>query len=1005
MAKTYDPAAIESEWYPWWEGQGLFKPTPAGASASKTFSMVLPPPNVTGALHIGHALTVAIQDALARYHRQTGASVLWVPGLDHAGIATQSVVERNLLKQEGLTRHDLGRDKFIDKVWEWKMQYGGRIVDQIRRVGASVDWSREAFTLDAPRSAAVTHAFVTLFEQGLVQRRSRLVNWCPHLRTAISDIEVDVVQLDGPTSMQLPGRSKPILLGVMDTFSYPLASGAGCVDVGTTRLETMLADVAVAVHPDDARLSGLIGQFVVHPVHGTLIPIVGDATLVDPALGTGAVKVTPAHDPNDFECGKRHGLPMVNMLNDDGTVNSVGGQFAGQDRFEVREALRTLLTSKGLYKGSQPNPMALATCSRSGDVLESLLKPQWYVLCTEGMSAAALEAGTSGELVFRPAGQLQAWERWLTHSQDWCVSRQLWWGHRVPAYRVRTASLPPALASTLLARCRAVGEGPSDGPSALRRVCVDGDTLWVVAHDAPGAVEALVQVAGDSDPGWCSPTARSALLQALDQDEDVLDTWFSSSLFPISVFGWPGKPNSPELQTFYPLSIMETGQDILFFWVARMAMMCKQLTGVIPFREVWLHPIVRDAQGRKMSKSLGNVVDPIDVINGTAGGGLSCGADALRMALLSYVQPSDNVQLNLDPKRSEHFRHFANKLWNASRFVLTHLAVPSSPATLSPVPTLPVGERWILSRLSHTVAAVHMGMATFDLSAASSAVYRFAINDFCEVYIEWSKLALSSPSVEADASKRVLATALDGLLRLLHPYMPFLAEELYQRLHTLGLEGAGAGVASTVSAPPSVMTASLEGFQAWGDAAVEAEVAGVLGVVRAARSLVKTTTDVLPDLGRKDIHFTVECSNAASRDALQRHVAHVAHLVRAGRVSVVAAGAGAGAGAASSSLPATDSVAGPTLVQRGSEEWFVMVRLPSDGATGEKLAAAASKVQRKLAKLEGNIAESARTVAALAGDPRIPQQAKDREAQRLATAQQEAQACRDTLAQLAGAGR
>ncbi|KAL2602000.1 hypothetical protein AAZV13_10G201000 [Glycine max] len=583
MAKQYSPTAVEKSWYEWWEESQYFV---ADANSSKPpFVIVLPPPNVTGALHIGHALTAAIEDTMIRWRRMSGYNALWVPGMDHAGIATQVVVEKKLFREKNLTRHDLGREKFVSEVWEWKHKYGGTILQQLRRLGASLDWSRECFTMDERRSKAVTEAFVRLYKQGLIYRDLRLVNWDCVLRTAISDIEVDYLEIKERSLLKVPGYDKPVEFGVLTKFAYPLEGNLGEIVVATTRIETMLGDTAIAVHPNDDRYSHFHGKYAIHPFNGRKLPIICDAILVDPKFGTGAVKITPAHDPNDFEVGKRHNLEFINVFTDDGKINSNGGSdFLGMLRFKAREAVAEALQKKDLYRGSENNEMRLGVCSRSNDVVEPMIKPQWYVNCND-LAKQALHAAVDEEnkrIEIIPKQYLADWKRWLENIRDWCISRQLWWGHQIPAWYVTLED------------------------DVLREFGAYNDH-WVVAKNEEEAQKEASQ-------------RYNGKQFHLSQDPDVLDTWFSSGLFPLSVLGWPD--DTEDLKTFYPTSVLETGHDILFFWVARMVMQGLKLGGDVPFTKIYLHPMVRDAHGRKMSKSLGNVIDPIEVINGISLEGL-----------------------------------------------------------------------------------------------------------------------------------------------------------------------------------------------------------------------------------------------------------------------------------------------------------------------------------------------------------------------------------------------
>lgn len=634
MLPAYHPQVVEAAWDSWWNAQGYFTADPATAEAAGEegrFVMVIPPPNVTGSLHLGHALTSSIEDCLARWARMRGLPVVWLPGTDHAGIATQTVVEKRLQKERGLSRHDLGREAFMGEVWKWKETYGDRITTQLRRLGVSTDWSRERFTMDEQCSRSVQEAFVRLHEDGLVYRDNRLVNWCCMLRSAISDIEVDYVEIEKRTFRPVPGHdaSKKYEFGVLTSFAYKLADDVegGEIIVATTRIETMLGDAAIAVHPNDPRYTALHGKHVIHPFDGRRIPIICDADLVDMSFGSGAVKITPAHDPNDFICGKKHGLTFLTVIAEDGRIVSTApAPFAGLMRYDAREAVVKALDAVGLLRGKVDNKMRLGVCSRTGDVIEPLMKPQWYVKC-DTMAAKACDAVRSGALRIEPKDHEKTWFHWMENIKDWCVSRQLWWGHRIPAYKIAIAGRPP----------------------------LDDAQAWVIARSKEEAASMAAKTHG------CDVSAIS-----LTQDEDVLDTWFSSGLFPFSTMGWPNTEH-PDYKAFYPNTMLETGWDILFFWVARMVMMGTQLTGKLPFKTVYLHAMVRDKYGRKMSKSLGNVVDPLEVIFGCElealeakirEGNLApkeietalksqrtdfpdgipeCGADALRFGLLAYT--------------------------------------------------------------------------------------------------------------------------------------------------------------------------------------------------------------------------------------------------------------------------------------------------------------------------------------------------------------------------------
>ncbi|XP_052146123.1 valine--tRNA ligase, mitochondrial 1-like [Oryza glaberrima] len=772
MAKQYSPTAVEKSWYSWWESSGYFG---ADAASSKPpFVIVLPPPNVTGALHIGHALTVAIEDSMIRWRRMSGYNALWVPGVDHAGIATQVVVEKKLMRERNLTRHDIGREEFVSEVLKWKDEYGGTILNQLRRLGASLDWSRECFTMDKPRSKAVTEAFVRLYKQGLIYRDYRLVNWDCTLRTAISDVEVDYLEIKEETMLKVPGYNTTVQFGVLISFAYPLEEGLGEIIVATTRIETMLGDTAIAVHPEDGRYKHLHGRYAIHPFNGRKLKIICDAELVDPTFGTGAVKITPAHDPNDFEVGKRHNLEFINIFTDDGKINNNGGaQFVGMPRFTARVAVIEALKAKGLYKETKKNEMSLGVCSRTNDVVEPMIKPQWFVNCNT-MAQAGIDAVRSKRIEIIPQQYEQDWYRWLANIRDWCISRQLWWGHRVPAWYV-------------------ILEDDQE------KILGSDNGRWIVARNESEAnLEAQQKYPGKKFE--------------LHQDPDVLDTWFSSGLFPLTVLGWPD--DTADLKAFYPGSVLETGHDIIFFWVARMVMMGMQLGGDVPFEKVYLHPMIRDAHGRKMSKSLGNVIDPVDVINGISLDGLlkrlkegnldpnelniategkkkdfpdgiaECGTDALRFALVSYTSQSDKI--NLDIKRVVGYRQWCNKLWNAIRFAMGKLGNHYTPPATISVTTMPPICKWILSVLNKAIGKTVTSLEAYKFSDATSAIYSWWQYQLCDVFIEAIKPYFFNDSQEFEsaraASRDALWVCLDTGLRLLHPFMPYVTEELWQRL-------------------------------------------------------------------------------------------------------------------------------------------------------------------------------------------------------------------------------
>ncbi|RHY32005.1 hypothetical protein DYB32_002971 [Aphanomyces invadans] len=826
MAAGYQPVAVESAWQAWWEKEGFFKCDDdkiKTASKDKRFVMVIPPPNVTGSLHLGHALTVAVQDTLTRWHRMLGHATLWVPGTDHAGIATQ-----RLMKDEGKSRHDLGRGPFLDRVWEWKNDYETRIHHQFRKVGCSVDWDRAYFSMDDKCTRATMKAFNQLFDEGLIYRATRMINWSCKLKTAISDIEVDYIELEKRTKLAVPGHNPAFKyeFGVLTSFGYVVEDSTEQLIVATTRY-TMLGDSAVAIHPNDPRYTHLHGKFVVHPFNGRRIPIILDAELVDMAFGTGAVKITPAHDPNDYECGKRHGLEFITVIDDDGKINPNGGEFAGMMRYDARVAVEKALTAKGLFHGKVDNKMRLGICSRSGDIVEPLVKPQWFVNC-EQMAQDAMAAVRSKELTILPEHHEKTWFRWLENIRDWCISRQLWWGHRIPAYFATIE-----------------GE-PFVDPNAETN-----NHRWfagLTEEDAREKAAAKLQV----DP--------SKVL--LKQDEDVLDTWVSAGLFPFAVFGWPDSDG--EFKDFYPTDLLETGYDILFFWVVRMVFMGQKLTGKLPFHTVYLHSIVRDKYGRKMSKSLGNVVDPLEVIRGCSletllekldSGNLpekevekakkgqtadfpngipECGADALRFGLLAYQQQVGDI--NLDIQRLVGYRNFCNKLWNATRFAMSHLESDDAAsrfhdgiaATVLSNPVVNARDRFILSRLHATIATANAALASYSFGELTTALYNFWLYDVCDVYLELVKPVMSGSDVEAKkTAQQTLYLCLEMGLRLLHPIMPFVTEELWQRL-----PGSRAHRSIVIAAYPEA-----HHHAAWANAEAEASMEQIKEIIHAGRSL------------------------------------------------------------------------------------------------------------------------------------------------------------------------
>jgi valyl-tRNA synthetase len=698
LATRYDPKAFEQRLYDKWESEGYF--TPSSDTERPKFSIVIPPPNVTGRLHIGHALVNTLQDIIVRWKRMSGFNTLWLPGTDHAGIATQMVVDRDLQKQ-GISRFDLGREKFVEKVWEWKEQHANEIKDQLTRLGASADWSRARFTLDEGLSRAVRYVFVKLYEDGLIYRDLAMVNWCPNCRTAISDVEVEF-------------RERDTKLYHID---YPVEGSERRLTVATTRPETMLGDTGIAVHPEDERYANLIGKFAILPIVNRRLPIVGDPVLVDPEFGTGVVKVTPAHDKNDYEAGLRNNLPQIQVIGEDGRMtDAAGAEFSGLDRFATRKKVLAKLEEGGYLGGTKPYTHSVGVHGKCDTDIEPMVSRQWFVKI-EPLATPALAAVRSGEIQIIP----QTWEatyfNWMENIHDWTISRQLWWGHRIPAF-----------------------------------YCPNGH--MTVSMD---------------DPAAC-PTCGSTDIR---QETDVLDTWFSSGLWPFSTMGWP--EDTPDYRTFYPTDTLITGFDILFFWVARMIMFGLRFTGKAPFSQVFLNGLVRDEHGQKMSKTKGNVIDPLDVVE-------QVGADALRFTLAINTSGRD---IPLGQSIIEGYSTFVNKIWNAARFSMMHIATELKDAGPIDRDNLRTVERWILSRLNETTKNVNKSLSVFRFDEAAGALYKFFWHEFCDWYIEMAKpvlLGRHGDGAEQERAKRVLLEVLDRSLRLLHPFMPFVTEEIWLKL-------------------------------------------------------------------------------------------------------------------------------------------------------------------------------------------------------------------------------
>ncbi len=876
LSKGFEPAEIEKRWYAHWQKHGVFAASDAPGDARPTYVLPMPLPNVTGSLHMGHAMMCTLEDVLTRAHRMMGRNTLYQPGTDHAGIATQVVVERQLMR-EGTSRHELGREKFLERVWKWKAECGSRIVEQQQVLGLSADWSRSVFTMDAGYSRAVREAFVRLYHEGLVYRAKRLIYWDCQAQTVLSNLEVESEEENGE----------------LFELAYPV-EGGGEIVVATTRPETMLGDSAVAVHPDDERYRALHGKHVVHPFSGRKIPIVCDGILVDPKFGTGAVKVTPAHDFNDFETGKRHHLELIEILDTQGKINAAGGQFAGMDRFEARKAVKRELEAKGLARGSKNHRLMIPRSQRTASVVEPMLSTQWFVK-TEPLAAPALEAVRTGKTVIIPEEWQKTYEHWMTNILDWCISRQLWWGHRIPAWYCASGHIT-VLNAESLDKCAACG--------------------------AP-----------------------------VKQDEDVLDTWFSSGLWPFATQGWPDP--TPALARFYPASDLETGYDILFFWVARMMMMSIHFMGEPPFKRILLHALVVDETGKKMSKVIGNVIDPLDLIYGseldavvqkalpgapleeatkkfkkaypsTAGmqkGFDAYGTDALRWTLCSYSPQSKRIPLS--PKKIEGYRHFCNKIWNATRFALPQLGGarvgPHAPAATSRM------NRWLLARLGEACGEAKRGIDEFRFDDATAALYRFFWGELCDWYLELSKPVFAgSDQALKDETRDVLAYALEVMMRAMHPYVPFITEELWQRLPRP--EGS----------PVSVALAKLPGTDAGRpDPGALREMQIVQEVIGAARTI-RSERDVPKQTG---VPMVLRSDDAAVRKLLEEERVAVETLAKTASLTVEPMGGERPRGAA--------------LDHAGGVEVLVLLKGIVDAAgEKERIARETKKAEKDLQALE-----------------------------------------------------
>jgi valyl-tRNA synthetase len=889
LPKAYEPASVEPRWYAFWLEKGVFRATDDGGDKRSVYSIAMPPPNVTGSLHMGHAL-YTIQDVLVRHKRMQGYDVLWQPGIDHAGIATQTVVERQL-RREGKSRHDIGREAFVERVWRWKAESGGRIAEQMRVLGFSADWERSKFTMDPELSGAVREAFVRLYEDGLIYRDTRLINWCSECRTALSDLEVENQEANGE----------------LYEFAYPVvdpdaALGATELVVATTRPETMLGDTAVAVHPEDERYKHLHGKKLAHPLVDREIPVITDAILVDMAFGTGAVKVTPAHDFNDFATGKRHKLAEINILNLDGTLNENAGAFSGLKVPEARKAVKRALAGKGLERGSKPHKLELPRCQRCNTVVEPMISTQWFVKM-QPLAEPALAAVRDGRTRILPEEWVKTYEHWLTNIQDWCISRQLWWGHQIPAFH-----------------------------------CSDGH----------------VTVTRDDRPPACSRCGKSEL----EQDPDVLDTWFSSGLWPFSTLGWPKA--TPLLARFYPSSDMETGYDILFFWVARMMMMGLYFMGDVPFRRVLLHGMVVDETGSKMSKVRANTIDPLDLVQGAdfeavvqkalpgapvkealaqfrkaypssaqMGKGFPAyGADALRFTLCSYSPQARRIALSLG--RIDGYRHFCNKIYNAVRFSLGHIgAVELGGQT--PQAKLLVN-RWILSRLSRAASASTRGIEDFRLDEGSSALYHFFWDELCDWYIEMTKpIFVDGDEASQRETRETLAHVIESSLRALHPYTPFVTEELWQKVP----RPATRPVSIALAPYPTAADGRV-------DAAAERHMDALMSVIGAARA-VRSEHEVHPS---SRVPVRLRTADAELRDLLAAQNRYIEALVKTEGAPAVEPAGG-------------ERPRGSVVSVAGDVEVIVMLRgLVDPRKEAERIERALKRIEKDVATLEKRLSNA-----------------------------------------------
>ncbi|MBU7028066.1 MAG: valine--tRNA ligase, partial [Theionarchaea archaeon] len=781
LAKTYNPKEVEERWYKYWEENDLFK---ANTRSDKSpFSIVIPPPNVTGSLHMGHALNNTLQDILCRYKRMKGYNVLWQPGTDHAGIATQNVVEKDLALKK-TDRHQIGREQFIELVWEWRKKYGGIIINQLKRLGSSCDWSRERFTMDEGLSQAVREVFVSLYEENLIYQGDYIINWCPRCHTALADLEVEHEDTDS----------------FLYYIRYPFENQQGSLTVATTRPETLLGDTAVAVNPEDERYKNLSGLNVLLPVLNKPIPIILDK-YVDKEFGTGALKITPAHDLNDFEIGNAHGLERIKVIDESGKMNELSGPYQGMDRFECREKILDDLKNSGLLETIEPYRNAIGHCYRCKTMIEPLLSKQWFVR-TAPLAEKAIAAVRNGKTKIVPANWERVYFEWMNNIKDWCISRQIWWGHRIPAWY-----------------CQECGE----------------------------------VIVGKEEPQTCTQ-CKSTNIQ---QETDVLDTWFSSALWPFSTLGWPD--STDELRTFYPTSVLVTGFDILFFWVARMMMMGLHFMGNVPFRDVYIHALVKDEQGQKMSKSKGNIIDPLEVLD-------SFGTDSFRFTL--SILAAQGRDIRLSEERIAGYRNFMNKIWNAARFSLMNLKDCKSPSI--DTDTLTLADTWIMSRIGAVADEISSHIEGYKFNDAANICYQFVWHEFCDWYLEMVKLELySEDQKRREVAQNAMQILLSGVLRLLHPFVPFITEEIWQRLpHTEG----------------SIMVSQ---FPQRTEFIYNEESIKEMNLIKEVITGVRNIRGEMNIPPKKDVKIVIDVKGAKEKEILKNNFSYITSLAKAESIDVV----------------------------------------------------------------------------------------------------------------------